>query len=180
MAVADYGPRSAAVPFTSPLFSVCPRVVRRRGKLVASTAWRMRILTLGALYREVVIDPKGKVIRLRHRFFWFLKRAVRVPFGSVKAITYGYWGNGGARDWWWGAQDTKDAFCVGLRLTNFEELHLFWFYGDGPFANYGPFPDWLYWQEYLFDLRGTQETESRLYAEMVSRLIGAPVEPPST
>ena len=59
-------------------------------------------------------------------------------------------------------------------------MRLFWFYGDGPFTNYGPFPDWLYWQEYLFDLRGTQETESRLYAEMLSRLTGAPVEPPSS
>jgi len=56
----------------------------------------------------------------------------------------------------------------------------FWFYGDGPFTNYGPFPDWLYWQEYLFDLRGTQETESRTYAEALSRLIGAPVEPPGS
>ena len=168
------------MPFTSPLFSVCPRVARRGRTVVASTALRLRLVTLGALYREVIIDPKAEVIRLRRRSFWFFKRAVRIPFGSVRAVTYGYAGTGGPHGWWWGAQDTKDAFRVGLRLSNFQEVHLFWFYGDGPFTNYGPFPDWPYWQEYLFDLRGTQETESRLYAEMLSRLIGAPVEPPSS
>jgi len=82
--------------------------------------------------------------------------------------------------WQFGAHDTKEAFRVGLRLTDFREVHLFWFYGDGPFTNYGPFPDWLYWQEYLLDLRGTQETESRLFAEALSRMSGAPVEPPSS
>jgi hypothetical protein len=168
------------MPFTSRLFSVGPRVRKHHGKVVATTSLRLRLLTLGALYREVVIDPKAQAVRLRRRYLWFFRRAWRIPFGSVRAVTYGYQGTGGAHSWWWGATDTSDAFRVGLRLANFEEVHLFWFYGDGPFTNYGPWPDWLYWQEYLFDLRGTQDTESRLYAETLSRMIGAPVEPPSS
>ena len=168
------------MPFESRLFSVCPRVCKRKGKLVASTALRLRVLMLGTLYREVIVDPKEEVVRVRRRYAWFFKRAVRIPFGSVRAVTYGYSGTGGPQGWWWGAYDTKDCYSVGLRLSNFREVHLFWFWGDGPFTNYGPFPDWLYWQEYLFDLCGTQETESRTYAEALSRLIGAPVEPPSS
>jgi hypothetical protein len=168
------------VPFESRLFSVCPRVARKKGKLVAWTALRLRLLFLGALYRKVIVDPKEEVVRIRRRYLWFFKRAVRIPFGSVRAVTYGYSGSGSPRSWWWGAYDTKDLFRVGLRLGDFREVHLFWFYGDGPFTNYGPLPDWLYWQERLLDLRGTQETESRTYAEALSRLIGAPVEPPGS
>jgi len=168
------------MPIVSRLFSICPRVGKRKRKLVALTALRLRLLTLGGLYREVIVDPKEEVVRVRRRYLWVFKRAFRIPFGSVRAVTYGYSGTGGPHGWWWGAQDTKDAFRVGLRLSDFREVHLFWFYGDGPFTNYGPFPDWLYWQEYLFDLRGTQETESRTYAEALSRLIGAPVEPPGS
>jgi hypothetical protein len=166
------------MPITLRLFSICPRVRKRKGKLVACTALRLRILTLGALYREVVIDPRQQVVRLRRRYFWFWRRAERIPFALVTAVTYGYSGTGGAGDWWRGATDTKDAFSVGLRLDGLEEIHLFWFLGDGPFTNYGPLPDWLYWNEYLYDPRGMQETESRAYAEALSRLIGVPVTPP--
>jgi hypothetical protein len=168
------------MPFTSSLFSLCPRLGKRKGKLVASTPLRLRVLSLGALYREVVIDPKQEVVRVRRRALWFFKRAIRIPFGSVRAVTYGYADSGAPAGWRWGAYKTKEAFRVGLRLSNFQEIHLFWFYGDGPFTNYGPLPDWLYWQEHLFDVSGTQETESRVYAEVLSRLIGAPVEPPSS
>jgi hypothetical protein len=168
------------MPFESRLFSVCPDVFKRKGKLVAATPLYLRVLTLGALKREVIIDPKEEVIRVRRRYAWFFKRAVRIPFGSVRAVTYGLSSADASVGWRMGAYKTKEAYRVGLRLSNFQEVHLFWFYGDGPFTNYGPFPDWLYWGENLFDLRGTQENESRAYAEALSRLIGAPVEPPSS
>ena len=166
------------MPIHSRLFSICPEVRKRKGKLVASTSLGLRILTLGALYREVVIDPHHQMIRLKRRTFWFFRRAERIPFALVSAVTYGYMGTGGEGDWWRGARKTQDVFSVGLRLAGLEEIHLFWFVGEGPFTNDGPFPDWLYWQEHLFDLRGTQESESRAYAETLSRLIGAPIAPP--
>jgi hypothetical protein len=162
------------------MFCVCPNVIKKKGKLVAATSLYLRILTLGAHYREVIIDPKEEVIRVRRRYVWFFKRAVRIPFGSVRAVTYGVSTSDAAVGWRMGAHKAKEAFRVGLRLSNFQEVHLFWFYGDGPFTNYGPWPDWLYWGEHVLDLRGTQECESRAYAEALSRLIGAPVEPPSS
>ena len=45
--------------------------------------------------------------------------------------------------------------------------------------NEGPFPDWFYWQEYVFDLTGTQVSESRLFVELLSEMIRAPVIPPN-
>jgi hypothetical protein len=40
-------------------------------------------------------------------------------------------------------------------------------------------PDWLYREDYVFDFRGVQEKESRLFVELLSRRIAVPVEPPS-
>ncbi len=64
-----------------------------------------------------------------------------------------------------------------LKLHGGGDVHLFSFYGEGEFENVGPLPDWLYWQEYLFDLSGTQTQESRAYVELLSRMTGASVEP---
>jgi hypothetical protein len=68
---------------------------------------------------------------------------------------------------------------VGLRLHNLDELHLFFFYGDGTFSNDGPLPDWFYWKDYLFDLSGAQEKESRLFVDLPSKMMKVPVEPAS-
>ena len=73
--------------------------------------------------------------------------------------------------------DSVDLFSVGLRLLSGEELHLFYFYGDGTFSNDGPWPDWLYWEDYVYDMSGTQERESRAYVDLLAKMIGVPVIP---
>jgi len=157
------------------LLSLCPRLTKRKDRLVASTPWRLRVLTLGLFLRWVIIDPKQGVIILRRRYFWFFGRGWRIPFDAVAAVTYAYqdWGDSGGWSW---AHDTFDIFRVGLRLQSGKERHLFTFLGDGTFRNDGPLPDWFYWAEYAFDTSGTQEKESRAYVERLSKLIGAPVE----
>jgi hypothetical protein len=158
------------------LFSVCPRVRKCGGKLVAVTAWRLRILTLGCLYRKVTVDPKRGELVIYRRYFWLFARRRRVRFGAVEAVTYGYqdWAVGASWSW---AHDSVDLFSVGLRLHGGDELRLFYFYGDGTFRNDGPLPDWLYWDDYLFDVSGTQERESRAFVELLSRMIGTSVVP---
>jgi hypothetical protein len=164
------------VTLFSRLFSICPRVSKRGRRLVASTAWRLRLLTLGLLYREVLIDPKKQELLIRRRFFWAFSRRRRIRFQAVEAVTYGYqdWALGAS--WTW-AHDSVDLFSTGLRLHGGEEVHLFSFYGDGTFTNDGPWPDWLYWEDYLFDMSGTQERESRAFVELLSKMIGVPVIP---
>jgi len=162
----------------SPLFSIGPRIRKRKGKLIASTNQLLQVLTLGLMYRQVAIDPKEAVVRFRQRYFWLFPRAWRIPFASIEAVTYGYYGSGGVNAWWGVAGDTKDAYAVGLRLLGGQERHLFWFYGDGEFTNNGPLPDWWYWPEYTFNFAGTQERESRMFVNALSKMIGVTVVPP--
>ncbi|HWY88736.1 MAG TPA: hypothetical protein VNX28_18640, partial [Gemmataceae bacterium] len=59
------------------------------------------------------------------------------------------------------------VFSVGLRLYGGGERHLFYFFGDGTFTNTGPWPDWIYWEDFAFDMSGTQERESKAFVEVV-------------
>jgi hypothetical protein len=144
--------------------------------LSASTAWRLRLLTLGFLYRRVVVDPKKEAVFLRRRYAWLFARCRRIPFGAIKAVTYGYHDMAAVAPWTL-THDGSDLFRVGLRLHNGRAVHLFFFYGDGTFTNDGPLPDWFYWPNYLFDFSGTQQRESRAFVDLLSHLIGVPIEP---
>src|SRR5262245_22082129 len=140
------------------LLSVCPRVRKAKGKLIASTAWRLRILTLGLTLRTVVIDRIEEVVRIRRRYFWLLTRKRKIPFEAVRVVSYDYQDLSIGSLWSW-AHDSLDLFSVGLRLHGGRDVHLFNFFGEGTFQNDGPLPDWWYWDDFAFDMSGTQETE---------------------
>lgn len=163
--------------FSLRLFSICPRISKRNGKLVALTAWRMRFLTFGSFLRKIVVDPEREELTIHRQYCWAFRRNYRVKFSAVEAVTYGYedWGISAPMSW---SHDSIDLFSVGLRLHNGEEWQLFRFLGDGTFSNNGPWPDWLYWDDYLFDMSGTQESESRAFVDLLSKMIGVSVVPP--
>ena len=54
---------------------------------------------------------------------------------------------------------------------------LFSFIGDGAVTDNGPFPDWVYWDDLVFDLQRSQERESRVFADILSRLVDTTVAP---
>lgn len=159
------------------LLAVCPRIRKDAGRVVASTAWRVRVLLLETIYRRLEVDPTTKTLFIRTRYLWLIRLKRVITFAEVEAVTYGY------EDMTIGsyisfAHDSQDWFTVGLRLKDDSEMHLFNFIGDGTFSNHGPFPDWLYWDEIMFDISGSQEKESRVFVELLSRLIGVKVVPP--
>jgi hypothetical protein len=164
------------VAITSRLFSVCPRLSKQKNKLVAATAWRLRILTLGWLFRKVIVDPKKKVVNFHSRYFWVIPCHRRIKFTAIEAITYSYqdWAPGAS--WTW-THDSVDLFTVGLRLYGGEDVHVFYFYGDGEFTNDGPLPNWIYWENYLFDTVGKQQKESRAFVDLLGKMIGVEVMP---
>jgi len=163
------------MPFTNFLLSYCPRVRKVDDKLVASTAYRDRMFTLGTVFRQVTVDPAKKELVLYRRYFWLFTRTRRISFQDVRAVTYTYqdW-NASSLAW---AQDSYDLYAVGLRLHNDDEAHLFYFRGAGSFSNEGPLPDWLYWPDFATDWTGNQDTESRAYVEVLQKMLGVSVMP---
>ena len=159
------------------LLSVCPRLQIRDGDLVVSTPRRVQLLTLGCFRREVILDGAHREIRITRRLFWLGRKTRRLRFDWVEGVAYGY------KDLtpFPALQMTHDGcelFTIALRLYGADdEVHLFHYFGGGTFTNNGPFPDWLYWDEYMFDVTGTQDSESRALVDLLSRVIGAPVVP---
>ena len=60
------------MPIYSSLLSVCPRIRKQGGRLVASTSLYFQILTLGLLHKHVTVDPKEEVVRIRRRWLWLI------------------------------------------------------------------------------------------------------------
>jgi hypothetical protein len=109
---------------------------------------------------------------------WLICRNRIVRFAEIQGVTYGYEDMSPASLLSY-AHDSYDWFTVGLRLNDNSEMHLFNFIGEGTFANNGPFPDWLYWEQFTFDISGNQEKQSRLFVDVLSKMIGVSVVPPS-
>jgi hypothetical protein len=164
------------MPFFTRLLSLCPRIRKEEECLVASTPWWLRLLTLGTFFRKVIVDPDRKEVIIRRRYFWLFARECRIPFDAVQGVTYGYEDVSPFASWSW-AHDSADLFRVGLKLDRLDTVHLFSFFGDGTFTNDGPLPNWFYWDDFLFDLSGGQEHESRAYAEVLSKMVKAPIQP---
>ncbi|GBD36048.1 hypothetical protein HRbin36_01166 [bacterium HR36] len=169
------------MPWHFGLLSLCPRIRRQRERLIAETAWRLRLVTLGCNYRRVVVDPKQKVVILHRRCLWFFPRTQHIPFRAIQAVTYGYQDWSISQYFWW-AHDAFDVFRVGLLLQNGREIPLFHFFGEGVWTiTAAPWPEswnwWIYWKEYLTDCAGTQERESYYFATVLSKMLAVPIRP---
>jgi hypothetical protein len=161
----------------SGLLSIGPRIRKDGGSLIATTGWRFALLTLGAIWRRVEVDAVARAVCIHSRSLWLFGRTRTIRFRDIQAVTYGY------ADWspdsiFAFAHDAIDVFSTGLRLYDDREVGLFTFFGDGSFTNDGPFPDWCYWTDYAFDMTGCQSKESRLFVDLLSKMLGVTVEPP--
>jgi hypothetical protein len=164
------------MPIVSSLFSICPRIARRKGKLIAESGLAARVFWLGAFSRRVVVDPDAGAVKVETRSWWFRRERKKYPFDLISAVSYGYYG-AAHRGWW--TSDGPEAFTIGLKLHyGAVSVPLFTFVGEGRFENHGPLPDWVYWEEYATDLAGVQDNESKRLADLMSKMIGVGVEPP--
>jgi hypothetical protein len=157
-------------------FSVCPLIRADEDHLTASTHWLVRILSLGLLFRRMVVDRRARTVTIDERTACFFRRRRVFSFAQVAAVTYGYEDVHPAA-MFSGTHDAMDRYIVGLRIAGSDEVRLFYFLGDGAFTNEGPLPDWWYWDEYTMDFTGSQERESRAFVQLLSKLIGVTIMP---
>jgi hypothetical protein len=157
----------------SSLFSITPRIRGDSGGITATTGFVAQVLMLGAAFRRVRVDRIKETVTIEDRTWWFRRRERVILFGEVAGIGYGYEDISWSMNLW--ARDSTDRFVVGLKLKWGEEVRLFNFVGDGTFTNNGPLPDWMYWKEFAFDMTGTQEQESRMFAKVLGKVLKAPL-----
>jgi hypothetical protein len=120
---------------------------------------------------------------LEIRKAWAIKTFRRIEFTDIEEILYGYAevsSDSFDTSSTWGAHTVQDLFTVGLLLKGGEQVTLFRFYGQGGFVNNGILPDWMYWDEYLVSpyTQGNQESDSLMFADLLSRMIGVPIGNP--
>ncbi|MEM0925185.1 MAG: hypothetical protein AAGJ83_04035 [Planctomycetota bacterium] len=146
---------------------------KRGATIIATTARRVRLLSLGGIYRQVAIDPVEQIITIHRRYAWFFRKHCAIGFAEIEAVTYGYEDQAIQGSF---VHESYDCFTVGLRLRDDSEVVLHRFSGEGTLVNETIFPDWLM-QPFGFELVGTQERDSRSYVELVSRLVDVPTIP---
>lgn len=158
------------------LLTLAPRVFEHDGVLRARTSLLARMLTLGMVRREVVVDRRARYVTIDDRYVWFVHRKRVIPFRQIHRIEYDYHStptslargyDGGIR-----TGDEVESFRVGLVLRPrtdvpashadlYEEyVHLFSFHGDGR------------GQTTVIDLEGQQEELSKHYVERLRALTG--------
>lgn len=156
--------------------SIRPRISADQERLTAATSRIVVFFTLAFRCRQVVVDRSAQTVTIRTRSAWFFQREERIPFSQIAAVTYGY------EDlhplaFLSSAHDAVDCYRAGLLKVGGGEVSLFSFYGDGSFTNDGSLPDWWYWEEYVLDRVGPQERESRIFVQLLSKLIGVSIAP---
>ena len=156
----------------SRLFSICPRIEKKGDRLVATTALRIRLLTLGMWQRQVVVDSQNEIVTIGSCWFWFFRKERRHTFPQITKILYSYDDWGFPTIW---LHNSLDLFTIALRLYDGREVVLFRFFGDGEMENQGVFPDWFYVVDTTLEAVGAQESQCYLFAETVSAMTKASI-----
>jgi hypothetical protein len=158
------------------LLTFAPRIDEHGGVLRARTSILIRLLSLGLVRREIIVDRRARYVTIDERYLWVVRHKRVIPFRHIHRIEYDYermptslgTGPGGSI----GTRDEVESFRVGLVLRPrtdvpathadlYEErVHLFSFHGDGRGQVPGP------------DLEGQQEALSRRYVERLRALLG--------
>lgn len=159
--------------------TLAPTLHERAGRLDARGSLLIRVLTLGAFARRVLVDRQTGYVVIEQRRFWVTRRRV-IPFRHVHRIDYEFRRTVTSLQSRWRGDvvsgDDIEHFRVALIVRAREDvpeshahLHeervpLFDFHGEGLGLA------WL-----LVDFEGQQEALSRHYVARLSELIGVRV-----
>jgi hypothetical protein len=163
----------------SRFLAICPKVTYASDKMIARTSIVACILSLGLIYRYLVVDARRKEIAIYRRIFWFHRTNSLIPFEDIQEIHYGYedWGPFSSMGLTGGS---KDCFSVKLHLLDQSTVHLFYFMGEGDLnvELFNPLAS-LRWflAKVLLGYSGSQDEESRRFIEQLQKLVGVRVSP---
>lgn len=159
-----------------PGLAIKPTVRFRQGVLTARTSFLLRLTSLFAYDRHLVVDKSRKQVRLRIRRYWRIHQDQQFPFDAVRFIQYkfgrlptrfGYVIHGAA------VTNSVSWFTVALAMKDrTDPVFLFRFIGEGSGMTG---VDGMLGGDTLLDLEGKQEDLSRDFVGLLSRCLGVPV-----
>ncbi|MCB2153871.1 hypothetical protein KQI84_03225 [bacterium] len=152
-----------------PFLSTGPKVTVENNVLVARTSTIFSIISLGLCLKSLRADPQRRVVTFRRVFFWVFAKTREIPFDQVKEVHYRYENMHPFASFT--AADSIDCYTVILEFHNRDEVTLFRWMGEGEFSNESLWPDWMYWEEILLDVEGTQKKESLAFFEALRGMI---------
>jgi hypothetical protein len=158
------------------ILTLAPQVSEHHGVLRARTSIFLRVVTLGLVRREVVVDRRSRYVTIDERYLWLVRRKRVIPFRWIHRIEYDFVRAATSLrrryDGSVGSGDEVESFRVGLVLRPREDVpethghlyeervHLFSFHGDGR------------GQAISIDFEGQQEGLSRAYVDRLRALTG--------
>lgn len=158
---------------TSGFLSLSPRVWIDDDVLYARTSLLVQCLCLFAIWRRVRVDQRQAAVEIVGRRLWLWPYQRRVPFDQILRIRYDYSGIPTGFSWFHGRTDEIDIFKVGLETTDRRDIHLFRFIGEGAVET--GWSGTLFGGDSAFDLRGSQEDESRRFVDLLKQATGKPL-----
>ena len=156
------------------LLTLNPKLWIAQGRLHARTAFLVRLLALFSYDRQVILNPRTRLITVERRALWLLQTRRTIPFARVECITYRFRRLITSWSWWVGTTDQLEIFTIRLVLRDPKEtVTLLRFSGEGSLRT-----GWcgvLLGGDSIVELSGTQEEDSRAYVSILARVIGAPL-----
>lgn len=152
--------------FELSILSTGPKIVSDgRGLRARCSVWQG--LSCGFLFwRSLKIDRQRRTLTIFHLDFWLIPQKWVVSYHDIRDINYKYRDYGFLRSLNY-ARNSLDCYTVSIELQNYRVIDLFWWYGEGEFLNESILPDWVFWQQYAFDTKGSQKRESLQFYEML-------------
>lgn len=140
----------------------------------ARTPALLRVLTLFAYDRRLLVSRPAKMMRLTVTRWWFFRTVVELPTQRVRSVLYGYKDIGTSwsfSPFWMGRLDTVEKFRVGVALAEpAQNLDLYTFVGEG--SQDTGWPGVILGGDDVVDVRGPQEQQSRHFVDRLCHALG--------
>lgn len=157
------------MPITTRFLSTGPRLRVRDHVLLARTSVSFLVCTLGLCFKSLEADPARRRITFRMRFLWLFWWTWEISFDDIAEIHYRYTNLVPFGDYI--AADSIDCYAVVIERRDRSEVLMFRWIGQGLFANNSGLPEFLYWEDLIFDMQGTQKQESLVFFEALKAMI---------
>ncbi len=163
----------------SKLFTLRPSIRETKKSIVIKTGFLTKLFTFFLYMQKVEIIPSLRKVQISKTFFWSFIFRKQLDFDDVWYIDYSY--NSMTTQFGWtssrfGAQDEVESYSISIVTKDEKFYSICSFRGEGACCT-----GWdgvLLGGDEALDYKGTQESESRQFADYISKIFGVPFGKP--